>query len=771
MLFAGRFVTLGSEALAVPLDARNIASTFRALTAGAGPLLGGHLRAAASFAALTLIVPQRALEGADGRLFESAIAEARDELDGAALYVGLYVTGGGRRAPPPRDGQRHADPGRAAPAVGASARGGSGVQEEARGPRGAPRRARPRRPLVVREELPRRTVPPRGAQRDLSASPGGPTMPSTSTFAPSRFGRYLLLARLGAGGMAVVHRAVHQSSMSPDSSVALKRVRADLHDSPGVLQMFVDEARIASRLVHENLGRVIEMGCEGQVYYQTMEYLPGVDLHELLRADGKRWALPIELAAYVGLSLAEGLEHVHRFTDEAGAPMSIVHRDVNPKNVRLTFEGRVVLLDFGVARSRHRLSRTDEGMVKGKLAYLAPEQLVGAVPDGRTDLFALGITLYEMLTGQHPFSDRDVRRMFGRMRERGYTPIAELCPEAPAPLARVIERALEPDPEDRWQTAGEIAFELRRCLKRSRARPDAAMLARLLEVSFPAEHRAARDEDARIEALLGAIARGEIDVREDEEDAIARACGGIAVEVALDDSGELADGDTERTALGDAAEEDSPPHAFDVDLGTLAARIGHDPLPQHTAFDVDLGTLAARIGHEPLPQHTAFDVDLGTLAARIGHDPLPQHTAFDVDLGTLAARIGHEPMPPRAPTEPREAKPSLRDAFAPLDGEEAPTTWWRGAPDAALERGPGEAKESLASAIDGWLRSRAGARDTDVALPAQAGASWRALEAGGLAGAWTEPGAPTPEPIGAASSRNGDGWRAVGGGARIRVRA
>ena len=270
-----------------------------------------------------------------------------------------------------------------------------------------------------------------------------------------RLGDYEVLGPISEGGMAGVWlgRAVAQ----PDRLVALKVIRPEHGRNKEFVAMFVDEARIALRLAHPNIVSMVGVGYDGTRHFLAMELLRG---HTLLAigkaAHGRGTRLPYEMVAWIGARIADALAYAHELVDDKGALEHLVHRDVNPANIFVTREGIPKLIDFGLAKARDRIASTAFGVVKGKLAYLAPEQAQGQPADRRSDVFALGVTLWEMSLDRRLFLDETDVETIRRVREAEVPDPSTLDERYPRALADALVRALARDPEDRWRTAAEL---------------------------------------------------------------------------------------------------------------------------------------------------------------------------------------------------------------------------------------------------------------------------------------------------------------------------
>jgi serine/threonine protein kinase len=267
-------------------------------------------------------------------------------------------------------------------------------------------------------------------------------------------GKYVVRRKLAEGGMAEIYLAAVLGPEGFEKDVVIKRVRPGLADDPGFVRMFIAEARVASRLNHANLVHIFDFDKHEDTYYLAMEYVRGHSLWELRRRCQERGvAIPPTLVAQIAMEVARGLAFAHRLT-ENGRSLGLVHRDVTPHNVLLSFDGTVKLTDFGIAKAGSRA--TGSGVLKGKFAYMSPEQARGDPVDPRTDVFALGVTSWELLTGARLFEgDGDVA-VLRAVQESLIAPPARLNPNVPAALDAVVMRALERDPSRRWPTAHEM---------------------------------------------------------------------------------------------------------------------------------------------------------------------------------------------------------------------------------------------------------------------------------------------------------------------------
>jgi serine/threonine protein kinase len=277
---------------------------------------------------------------------------------------------------------------------------------------------------------------------------------ATPGAAPARLGRYELLARLAAGGMGEIFLARLEGAAGFEKLFVIKRILPHLADDERFRAMLIAEARVASMMTHANICQVYELGeTDGQLYI-AMEYLEGVTLLPLLRKLSKEGgALDFGFVAGVIQQATDALHYAHELRERGGDTLGIVHRDVTPTNVFLTDTGVVKVLDFGIAKVKDISANTQAGMVKGKYAYMAPEQLRGAAVDRRADVFALGVVVYEMLALRRLFQRKTDYLTFRAVLEQPIMDIRRYRPNCPDALAAALVRALDRDPAARFETA------------------------------------------------------------------------------------------------------------------------------------------------------------------------------------------------------------------------------------------------------------------------------------------------------------------------------
>lgn len=306
------------------------------------------------------------------------------------------------------------------------------------------------------------------------------------------FGHYTLIRRIARGGMAEVFLAVQKGPEGFERPVAVKRILPHLADVGQFRDMFMEEARLAAQLSHPNIAHIYDFGCYRGNYYIAMEFIDGIDLSVIL-TDGERRPLPLEHAARIIAEVCAALHHAHNLRGPDGTQLGIVHRDISPQNVMVSFDGSVKVLDFGIAKAAHHIERTQPGVVRGKFSYMSPEQVVGRKLDGRADLFCVGIVLYELCTCGPLFPRTDAVSAMRRIRG-AQIPQARRCgSDLPPGLSQVLARSLARRPEDRYPDAAEMQLDLEHFLHSQGLFSNSVLLGR-----YMIEHyRAARQDLAK----------------------------------------------------------------------------------------------------------------------------------------------------------------------------------------------------------------------------------------------------------------------------------
>ena len=272
-----------------------------------------------------------------------------------------------------------------------------------------------------------------------------------------KFGKYTLLERLAAGGMAEIYKASVPGRDGTPKVVAIKRLHQQFSEDEEFATMLIDEAKLAVQLRHPNIGQVFDLERIDGQYFIVMEYIEGLDLQELAQRIYERGhRFPLEALVYAGARAAEALHYAHTRHGSDGAPLEVVHRDVSPQNIMIDVDGRVKLVDFGIAKARMRAQHTRAGVIKGKFYYMSPEQAHGNRLDARSDVYGLGMVLYEVLTGGHPFEDVPDNELLNSVRSADYPPIGSVLPGLPRPMVSIVDGALERSVERRYSSAREL---------------------------------------------------------------------------------------------------------------------------------------------------------------------------------------------------------------------------------------------------------------------------------------------------------------------------
>ena len=282
---------------------------------------------------------------------------------------------------------------------------------------------------------------------------------------PTVFGKYLLLERLNVGGMAEVFVAKAFGVEGFERILAIKKILPTMAEDAEFITMFIDEARISVQLNHANVVHIHELGKHDDAYYIAMEYVSGKDLRsQLERFRRRKEIMPTAMAVFCATKICEGLDYAHRKKDARGQDLHIIHRDVSPQNILLAYEGEVKIIDFGIAKAANRSQKTQAGILKGKFGYMSPEQVRGLPIDRRSDVFAVGVIIYEMLTGEKLFVGESDFSTLEKVRNAEVPLPRQFNPNIPAGLERVVMKALAREAEDRYQWASDLQEDLMRFL-------------------------------------------------------------------------------------------------------------------------------------------------------------------------------------------------------------------------------------------------------------------------------------------------------------------
>ncbi|MGQ0507434.1 MAG: serine/threonine protein kinase [Myxococcaceae bacterium] len=303
-----------------------------------------------------------------------------------------------------------------------------------------------------------------------------------------RFGKYTLLDRIAVGGMAEIFLARQAGLEGFEKVIVIKRIRPHLSKQTSFVKMFLNEAKLAAQLNHQNIVQIYDLGKIGESYFIAMEDIFGRDMRRIIpKADAMGIPFPMVYALKIASSVCEGLYYAHQKVDLYGNPLHIVHRDVTPENIFVSFDGTVKILDFGIAKAANQLEHTRAGEIKGKLSYMSPEQCLGKPLDCRSDIFSLGVVLYEWLTGFKLFTgESEVAILKSVTDGKIYAP-SYFKADIPDAVEAILMRALEKDRDLRYQSAWEMQYDLDQFLTQYEFTPSNIHLSNFLKQLFSDE--------------------------------------------------------------------------------------------------------------------------------------------------------------------------------------------------------------------------------------------------------------------------------------------
>ncbi|MES1174325.1 MAG: serine/threonine-protein kinase [Myxococcales bacterium] len=464
--------------------------------------------------------------------------------------------------------------------------------------------------------------------------------------------RYKVLEKIASGGMAEVFRAESAGLEGFKKTVAIKRVLPHLSEKKQFIGMFLDEARVSAQLSHSNCVQVFDIGVGDNTYFIVMEYVDGADLKGLIEHRKKSATpFPVEEACLICVRICEGLSYAHELTDNNGESLHIVHRDMSPPNVLITRFGEVKIVDFGLAKANSQLEKSEPGIIKGKFSYLSPEAAQGLPVDAKTDIFAVGIILWELLAGRRLFmGETDLETV--RMVQQAKVPsIRQFNPKVSVELERVMNKALAGDPAARYQTARDFGRDLNNMLFHMGRAVSSFDIAQLVEPI-----RLEREDKKRVgkydrRSIIGSlIDEALFEFTSLEAEAAARKAGSVVGSSPLQGGTPLQLGSFENVA------------SWADDLGDLGLETGRNA-----------------------PSGDSFE--LGNLAA-LEDDPLSGRPRSEFP----AAGSSRPPMPNRVPVPIAPAAPPPRPV-APTPPIAAPT------PSADVEYPTGKGKGGLIAVI------------------------------------------------------------------------
>lgn len=306
-------------------------------------------------------------------------------------------------------------------------------------------------------------------------------------FEPAKFGKYLLLDRIAVGGMAELYRAMITGAEGFEKLIAIKKLLSHLTAQENLVNAFIEEAKLAALLQHQNIIQIYDFGSMDGDYFIAMEHLFGKDLRLIMDKSEEKGRPPgLECILYVVSRICEGLDYAHHLKDLEGNPLHIIHRDISPPNIFITYEGEVKIVDFGIAKAATQNTATVEGVIKGKVSYMSPEQAGGESIDQRSDIFSTGILIYEMLTGKRMF-DGEPLQILPKVREAEFEPLDHVVKDLPPELYEIVHRALAKEPEQRYQSSGDMLCDLEECMHKNDLRATARGLSQYMRELFQEE--------------------------------------------------------------------------------------------------------------------------------------------------------------------------------------------------------------------------------------------------------------------------------------------
>ncbi|MBI5508411.1 MAG: serine/threonine protein kinase [Deltaproteobacteria bacterium] len=309
-----------------------------------------------------------------------------------------------------------------------------------------------------------------------------------------RFGGYSLLEQIGVGGMAEVFLARHSGVEGFEKEIVIKRIRPHLSAIPSFVNMFLGEAKLAAQLNHPNIVQIYDLGKIKDSFFIAMEYVPGRDMSAVIpKSKATAIPFPVEYALKIASNVCEALYFAHTKADALGMPLHIVHRDVSPENIRVAWTGTVKILDFGIAKAATQLHETKAGEIKGKLIYMSPEQVMGKDVDHRSDIFSLGVVLYEWFTGLKLFSGENDLAIMNNIIEGKIYPPSYFRDDIPAEVESILMKALEKEPKRRYANACDMQLDIDTYLAGCEFTPSNIHLANFMKQLFKDELAAEKE--------------------------------------------------------------------------------------------------------------------------------------------------------------------------------------------------------------------------------------------------------------------------------------
>ncbi|MBN2358808.1 MAG: serine/threonine protein kinase, partial [Deltaproteobacteria bacterium] len=486
---------------------------------------------------------------------------------------------------------------------------------------------------------------------------------------PERIDRYEILRKLATGGMAELFLAKQTGMEGFEKVVVLKRILAHLAHDQEFVSMFLDEARIAAMLSHANIVQIYDLGRADETFYIAMEYVSGRNMAAVMRkARETGLGIPIEHTCRIVTGVADGLYYAHTRKDFDGRPLNIIHRDISPQNILISFQGGVKLVDFGIAKASTQLAQTRAGVLKGKYAYMSPEQVRGDKIDHRSDVFAVGVVMYEFLTGQRPFErETSLKTLKAIVQEKPLNP-REINPEVPIDVVRILSRALEKNPDRRYPNAQELQLALEDYLDRAPRKSNNVRLSRWLYELFDDELNA--DGGTMIVKGIGEIIVPTGQSSEEAEKPKIEEIPEGTVRAALDEI--QARHDNPGNAISLVTDETLNKPNFDqATTDSMSAAVSTDPDARSEEPDEN-------VDDELTGPGVADEDYIPDTVLQMPPEPPPQRPAAGKGNGKH-----REPSKPESPQQTEPSEPLERPTGIAADQAEAP---------AANDRAPGEQK-------------------------------------------------------------------------------
>ena len=299
--------------------------------------------------------------------------------------------------------------------------------------------------------------------------------------------RFKFARLIAEGGMGNIYEAILYGDEGFEKRVAIKMVREEYSNQKEFVNLFIGEAKLVADLVHQNIVQIYKLGKVDASYYIAMEYVHGVNLRDLMSRHAELGTkIPVELGAFIISRVCRGLEYAHAKCDLSGKPLFVVHRDINPNNIMIATEGEVKITDFGVAKARHFMEDKEGSVIMGKAPYMSPEQAKGQVTDKRSDLFSLGVVMYELLTGESLFSHgEEAKGVMENVSDAKIPDPKNFNPEIPEDLAKIMLKLLERDLDKRYLDAGKAGYDLEYFMYHKGYGPTILTLEKQLRLLFP----------------------------------------------------------------------------------------------------------------------------------------------------------------------------------------------------------------------------------------------------------------------------------------------